>query len=140
MQDLNFRRDATQQTIDRFKPKPYALGKGDCARMIATHIRNMGRPIIALSKVKNYTTLVGAVRALKDATGHDNLLDAMSEHFPEQAPAACLIGDIVAVNSELPIGALSVYVGNGAVFAYEAENDFPIFGRLVEPIKAWRII
>ena len=140
MQDLNFRRDATQQTIDRFKSKKYALGSGDCARMAATQLKNMGRPIIALNKVKRYKNLLGAQRALTSAVGHDNLIDAMDEHFPEKAPASCFVGDIVAMKSELPIGTLSIYVGNGVVFAYESEHEFPVFGRIVCPIKAWEIL
>ena len=140
MQDLNFRRDATQATIDRFKKKKYALGSGDCARMIATHLKNMGRPIVALNQVQRYKSLVGAQRALKAAVGHDNLIDAMDETFPSKAPAACLIGDVIAQPSELPIGALSIYCGNGVVFAYEADHDYPVFGRMLDPLKAWEII
>ena len=139
-QNLELRGAATKKTIARFQPKPYGLGFGDCARMIATHLKNMGRPVVALNQVKQYKSLLGAQRALLAATGHDNLLDAMSEHFPEKAPARCFIGDVIAMPSELPIGALGIYTGNGSVFAYSAESEFPVFGRIIEPIKAWEIL
>src|SRR3546814_16877565 len=68
---LERRRIATQATVDRFKDEPFAWGRFDCGKMVAFHLRKMGKPI-AHAKVGSYSDALGAARAMK-RLGFDNL-------------------------------------------------------------------
>lgn len=137
--DLKARQLATQTTISNFKDKPYILGSGDCAKLVIDHLYNMGKPIISNKDIKKYKSILSAKTAIKKATGHNNLIDFMSANFETIAPAAAILGDVVAMEAEHPIGCLSIFVGNATVFAYEADNEYPVYGRIIKPITAWRV-
>jgi len=126
--------------MERFANKKYQLGQADCGRMVVFHLVQMKRPVTKISKLKPYKTAVSARRAIEAATGQKSLDEALTARFPEIAPAAARIGDIVQLPCELEIGALGIHIGNGAVMAYSEEHELPVTARIVTAEKAWRIV
>lgn len=90
---MDLRIAATQATFDRFNGQPFELGKNDCARMVAFHLRGLGLKF-GLAQAGYYSTEVGARRALK-RLGVSSLSEIMDRHFVRIAPAQALTGDVV---------------------------------------------
>lgn len=132
------RRDAAQATLDRFGDQPFTWGKRDCCRMVAFHLKLLGyRP--QLAKGGTYSSLLGATRALARA-GVESLaaaLDALS--LPRIAPAAAIVGDIIAIPSEGPLDALAVALGNGRALAYHQDLPNAVVVQPLEMVAAWRV-
>lgn len=136
---LQLRQKAFEATVTHFEGRPLVWGQTDCARIVARHIRNMGRPT-KLAKAGSYSSLVGAVRALK-RSGFASLpeaLDAMG--FVRIPPAAALIADVLALPGDSDLHALQIVAGNGRVWGYHVDSDVPCFIQptLGEAI-AWRV-
>nr|WP_179406577.1 hypothetical protein [Novosphingobium marinum] len=125
--------------MERFRGKCFAFGSVDCAKMTAFHLRQLGHKV-RLSKAGQYRSLKGAVGALK-RLGYDTLPDAMDGHgFARIAPAFCLIGDIVSVRSEHPIGALAIAAGNGNFLGFHESHEMPTIMLIPEIETAWRVL
>ncbi|HEY1750313.1 MAG TPA: hypothetical protein VGG29_03565 [Caulobacteraceae bacterium] len=119
---LHLRRDAAQATIDVFNNTLFDWGKRDCIRLAAFNLKQLGyKP--ALARGGYYTSARGALRALKRA-GFDTTLEAMdSMRCPRIAPAAALMGDVIAYSHpSMEMAALGVAVGNGRVLAFVEED------------------
>lgn len=103
MTELERRAAATTATFERFNGQPLVLGKTDCARMIAFHLKQMGfRP--SLLKGGSYSTEVGARRALM-RLGVSSLSETMDRHFPRWDSAAqARLGDICCVAGDGGMG------------------------------------
>lgn len=103
MTELERRVAATSATFDRFNGQAFALGKIDCARMVAFHLKQLGfRP--SLLKGGAYSTPVGARRAL-ERMGVKSLSEIMDRHFPRlESSAEARTGDILAGPSEGEMG------------------------------------
>lgn len=133
------RQQVAQAAVDRFKGKPWELGKNDCVRMAAFVLRKMGhRP--QLGKAGSYKTGAGALLALKRA-GHGTLADALDGLGLERvAPAAARVADIVMIPGEAPLdGALTIAVGNGRVLGYHQDLGSADILQPVQYIAAWRV-
>lgn len=115
---LEARMKATQKTFDKFNGVGFELGKNDCARMCAFHLKQLGHKF-SLLKGGQYSTEVGARLALK-RLGVDSLNDILDKNFPRvDALLQANIGDIVAVQGEGDTGdALGVILhrGNALMF------------------------
>lgn len=136
---LEIRRAATQATVDHFNDHPFEWGRYDCARMIAFHLRRLGRPV-AHAKAGSYSDALGAKRALR-RLGYESMGDLMRARFEEIAPASCLLGDVIEFKADNPLGALGIALGNNAVYCYSEEVETgPIAGRINEALCAWRIV
>lgn len=138
MSELVRRRDATQATVDAWKGRKFRLGQADCVRLVADHLRRMGRRVRLPAK-GSYGTLIGAQKALK-ARGYDDLPTALdSMGFVRVAPAAALPGDIIAIPSEHAIGCLMVAVGNGRALGFHEDVEGAEILQPVEYLGAWRV-
>lgn len=126
---------AVEATRARFLGKPFDLGRDDCARMTAFALRQMGYRV-SLLKGGRYSTPAGAVRALA-RLGASSMGEVLDQRFPRIPTAAALVGDLVALPSAHPIGAISLYAGNGVVFGC---LEGGVFGdiRLAQAEAAWR--
>lgn len=133
------RRDAAQATLDRFKDKPFEFGTSDCARLVAFHLRQIGKPV-KVAKAGSYKSLLGATRALK-RLGFDNLSDLMDSHLERlPAPAFAIAGDVIAMPGEEGPGALSVCMGNGRALGFHADAAGAVIMEPREMLAAWRTI
>ena len=112
------RRDAAQASIDRFSGQAFVLGKVDCARLAAFHLRQCGYRV-SLLKGGRYSTPMGARRAL-ERLGAKSLSDVLDAHLPRIAPLRAMTGDIFALRSEdEQLGdALFIAVGNGRALGF----------------------
>lgn len=133
------RQAALAATSAHFIERELVYGKTDCVRIFAYHLRQMGhRP--RLAKAGSYTTVIGAVRALK-RTGFASLPEAIDTMgFARIAPAAGVVADVLALPGEDGFHALQIVAGNGRVFGYHADSPTPCF---IQPkldlAIAWRI-
>lgn len=129
------RMTATEQTVARFLPARYALGKADCVRMAAFHAKAMGHKV-SLAKAGSYSTEAGAVAALK-RVGFDTLEAALDARFARIAPAEAWVGDIIALPSPFVFPALAILLANNAVLHVFGEG-FAV-SRPQEFAGAWRV-
>lgn len=137
--ELIARRDATQATLDLFLGKPFAFGTHDCGQMLRRHLQHMGHRV-PIAGVGSYRSILGAKRALR-RLGHASLAEALSARFLEIAPAAALIGDVVAMESSNELDALGLALGNAAVLSF-AETDAGGLAMTFKPMKmlrGWRV-
>lgn len=140
MLELVRRAEIAQATLDRFKDRAFAYGSADCVQMAAFHLRGMGHQVL-LSKGGRYRTGVGAVRALKRA-GFNSLSEAIDAfHFERIAPAAALVGDILALPHEegAQLEALAVALGNGRVLGWHPDAPGAAVLQPVMYEHAWRV-
>lgn len=141
---LERRRDAAQATLERFRDIPFKPGTVDCVKVSLFVLRQLGvapkfgRPL-------NYKTL-GQGRALLKSLGFADLPAVLDAHFPDIPPAAAIVGDIIEMEAleeggSKGLGALVVYMGNGAVFGFHEATVGATVMRIGEaPLRAWRVI
>lgn len=138
MHHLELRVAAASATFDRFNGQPFVLGKTDCARLVAFHLKQIGfKP--SLLKGGSYSTPVGARRALMKL-GVSSLSEIMDKHFPRwDAPAEARTGDICCVRGDGDMGdAMQVVLHRNQVLGFMDG----VCGELVnhEHRIAWRVI
>lgn len=118
MTELEIRVAATSKTFDKFNGQALVLGKVDCARMVAFHLRSLGHKF-SLLKGGHYSNEIGARLALKKL-GVSSLSEIMDMHFPRyEAVADAWVGDVMCVEGEGGMGdAMQVVLhrGNGLGF------------------------
>ena len=138
MSDLIKRRDATQATLDAVKGKPFRLGRNDCARIAAAHLRRRGHQV-KLPASGSYASTRTAMKALAER-GFADLLAAMDGMgFERIAPAAALVGDILALPTASPIGCLAVVLTNGRALGFVDDVAEASVIQPVEYVAAWRV-
>jgi hypothetical protein len=133
------RTEIAQATLDRFKGHPLTYGRHDCVQMAAFHLRASGYRVL-LSKGGRYRSAIGAVRALRRA-GYQDLFGALDDlGLVRIAPAAAIVGDIVALPSEEEIlPALTIALGNGRVIGWHPDAEG---AAVLQPLAfeaAWRV-
>jgi hypothetical protein len=136
---LTFKAVAAQKTLDAWRPRPMKLGTADCVRMTASHLR-LFKFQVKLPPSGSYRTVNSALKALR-AAGYDSLgsaLDAMG--LERIAPAAAIVGDIIAMPAEDQLGALSICLGNGRVLGYHPEANGAAVLQPLEFEAAWRVV
>lgn len=131
------RRDAAQATLDAFADQAFAWGKYDCGKMLAAHLKAMGHSV-RLAPAGSYKTAIGAQRALK-RLGFATLADALDARFPRIAPAAAIVGDVLALPSEGALDAIAIVVGNGRALAYHESVAGAVVVQPMTMLAAWRV-
>lgn len=131
---------ATQATADKFKDKPFQWGKYDCSRLVAFHLKQFGHSV-SLSKYGSYSSAIGAQRVLAKA-GYKTLADVMADlGLYEIAPAFATLGDVVELEGDNPLGALTVMLNNGRVLGWnEAAEGCVVLQPTEPPLRAWKVI
>lgn len=136
--EIERRATAAQATLDRFKGRPLRLGVNDCVRMAAFHLRKLGYAV-KLPPSGSYRTVKSALRAL-EARGYPDLATALDDLGLERiAPASAMVGDILMMPAEHPLGALAIALGNGRVVGY---HEDAIGAAVLQPnqwVGAWRV-
>lgn len=128
---------ATSATFDRFNGQALVLGKTDCARMVAFHLKQLGfKP--SLLKGGAYSTEVGARRALK-RLGVSSLSEIMDRHFPRwDSPAKARVGDILCGPGEGGTGdAMAIRLHRDQALGFKDG----VCGELIilDHVAAWRV-
>lgn len=123
----------------RFDGKAFEYGKRDCAQLAAHLLRARGVATPPLKGVR-YSSLAGAVKALRKSGCADLLAAIDALGLVRIAPARAVAGDLIAMPSGegCPFGcALAVAAGNGRAFGF-----FDGVGQSVVPheyVAAWRV-
>lgn len=141
---LERRRIATQRTVDQFLDKTMRVGRRDCGQLLAFHLKAIGRGDL-VPKLPKYTSWRGA-RQVLDRLGWSTVADAM-QGVEEIPAAAALMGDVVempaledAGEGIAPMGGVGIAVGNGAVLCYVDGHRGAVTGRILEAVRAWRVL
>ena len=142
------RQAAVQKALDRFNGRDFDIGEVDCGQLILFHLRSLGVKI-PKNKLKKYKTLSQARAAIREAFGVTTLQEVCDLFLDRITPAAAIVGDIIelpaADDAEYGIGALSIYLGNGAALMFEETQPHMVAARILyndegEPLAAWRAI
>lgn len=139
MTPLERRHLAIEATMTRYRDRPFAWGRVDCAKVAAFHLKKLGHKIL-ISKAGSYSSSLGAARALK-RLGYTTLADmADGLGLPQIAPARMLLGDIAELEADTPMGAIGIYAGNGNLFGFH--EDFPglVTVAPLTVLRAWSVL
>lgn len=137
MTELELRAAATSKTFEKFNQKPLVLGKTDCARMVAFHLRQLGHKF-SLLKGGHYSTEVGARMALKKL-GVSSLSEIMDQHFPRIPFAEARTGDVACVRGAGDMGeTMQVVLRRQNVLGLK-DGWFAEL-TVIEPLYAWRVV
>lgn len=129
---------AATATLRRFEKVPLRLGRNDCARLVAFHLRKMGYRV-KLPPSGSYAS-VRSGRAALEAMGFANMAEAVDSFgFERIAPAAAVVGDIVELPGEGDLGCLTVAMGNGRVAGWVQDFRGAQVLQPVEWVRAWRV-
>ena len=138
MTPIQRKAEAAQATAVRFKDVPLRLGRNDCARMAAYHLRRLGHQV-RLPHSGAYASARSGKKALA-ALGFDTLAEALDSFgFERIAPAATMAGDIVELPSEGPLGAVTIALGNGRVIGWHQDASGAAVLQPIEWKAAWRV-
>lgn len=138
MSPIERRASAAQATLDRFKDRPFAWGTNDCGRMTAFHLRKMRRPV-PVAKAGTYRTAASARAALK-RLGYSSLVDLLDARFERIPPASALVGDLLSLEADNPLGAITVAMGNGRVLGWHEDAPGAVVMQPTRYDLAWRVI
>lgn len=138
MKEMLARVRAAQATLDQWKDKPFRLGRTDCVRVTASHLRRMGHRV-KLPPSGSYASPRSALKALQ-ARGYETLPAAMDgAGFERIAPAAALPGDIIAIPGDMEIGCLMVALSNGRAAGFHEDVAGVTVLQPTEYVAAWRV-
>lgn len=133
--NLHERANVTDQTRAWFAERPFSWRKSaTCVHMVRRHLSFMGHRVPPVPRFQSERSAIAAL----NSRGWDDLAAMLGSFLPPIAPAERIVGDIVQLPSDGPLGALCIEVGNGRIMGYSAE-----FGVLTiaEPLAfagAWR--
>jgi hypothetical protein len=132
------RQRAAQATLEQFRDRAFKLGTRDCVRLAAAHLRRLGYQV-KLPASGSYCSVRAAAKKLEER-GFADLLEAVDAHGLERiAPAAAVVGDVLAMPAEGPFGCgLVVALGNGRVVGYHQDLTGAGVLQPTEYITAWR--
>jgi hypothetical protein len=138
-QQMVRRRDAAQATLDRFKDVPLRMGRNDCARMVAYHLRKLGHRV-KLPPSGSYASVRSARREMRKL-GFQTLEQALDSFgFDRIPPAAAVAGDVVMLPGDTDLGSLTIALGNGRVVGYHEDARGAAVLQPVEFLAAWRAV
>lgn len=128
----------TEDTLSKFIGSKFKWGSNDCTTIAYKHLRKMGHKVKKSGHSK-YNTLIGAQRALKEM-GFTDTSDAM-DYYLERIPYALIqVGDLVGLDGESGMTAITVYVGNGRVLGFSENTDECVVMQPLEfPKMVWRV-
>lgn len=133
------KRDAAQKTLDKWSKRPMRLGTSDCVRMAASHLRLLGYKV-KLPPAGAYRTVNSAMKALR-ARGYASVADALDDMGLQRiAPAAAVVGDLIMLPADTPLGSLTIALGNGRVVGYHEDVSVAAVLQPVEFSVAWQTL
>lgn len=130
------RRDVTEATKQRFMTKPFDWKTGGtCVHLVRFHLAQMGHSVPPMPQ---FRSPLGAAKALK-ARGWSDLPEMLDSMLPRIAPAARVTGNIVALPTEGPFGAIGVAIDSLRVMGYlDGFEQLVIAQPGAEFVGAWR--
>ena len=122
--NLAERAEITEATIRRWRGVPFRWGKADCGALARAHLKAMGHGA-ALPRIRSYRAAFGAKRVLRElgAESLPDYLDTIAGIARLSSPAFALPGDLIALPAEDSLGAICVYLGNGACLGWHPDAE-----------------
>lgn len=137
MSDLLRRQQATQKTLDRYRPKVFDWRTGvTCVHFARFHLKAMGHKVPTVPRIR---TALAAKRAMK-ANGWDSVEAMLDSLLPRIAPAMMLLGDLAVVPGEDGFASIMVCAGPQKVMGWHQESgQFVVYdGGIGDLAAAWR--
>lgn len=123
----------------KYRDRPFAWGKVDCAKVVAYHLKQLGYPI-RISSIGSYTSALSAKRRLA-AQGYANLGEMADGIGLTRIPyARMLLGDVVELEGDDPIGSLFLYAGNGNIFGFHELHPALVSLQPITILRAWSVL
>lgn len=139
MHPLERRHAALEATMARYRDKPFAWGKVDCAKVAAFHLKKLGHKIL-ISKAGAYQSQIGATRALK-RLGYSTLAEmADGIGLPQIPYSRMLLGDIAEIEAAAPLGAIGIYAGGGNLFCFHEDHPGLVTFTPSTILRAWSVL
>lgn len=139
MTPLERRHAAIEATMIRFRDRPFAWGKVDCAKVAAFHLKKLGHKIL-ISKAGSYTSPLGATRALR-RLGFATLAEMADGIGLTEIPhSRMLLGDIAEIEGDSPLGSICLYAGNGNLFGFHEEHSGLVTLQPQKILRAWSVL
>lgn len=139
MTELERRHAAIEATMARYRDRPFAWGKVDCARVAAFHLKQLGFKIL-ISKAGAYRSAATAQNALR-RMGYATLAEmADGIGLTPIAYSRMKLGDIAQVPSDHEIGSLLLYAGSGNCFGFIEGHPGLVTMQPSQILRAWCVI
>lgn len=122
----------------RYRDKPFAWGKVDCAKVAAFHLKRLGHKIM-ISKAGAYQSQLGATRAIK-RLGYSTLAEMADSFLPRIPYSRMLLGDIAEIEADAPLGAIGLYAGNGNLFCFHEDHPGLVTFAPTTIMRAWSVL
>lgn len=138
MLELERRRVATEKTLARYRGKAFDWRRGiTCVHLARHHLRNMGRKVPTLPRVRS---ALGAKKALK-ANDWASVTAMLDELLARITPAQMLLGDLAVVPGDQGLDAIFVCAGPQKIFGWreDVEGMALLDVTLDELTAAWRV-
>ena len=130
----------TTDTRNRFAGAVLDYFDNDCGKMVIFHLKLFPRWLPVIGPAGQWRSARGLYKFLKRNGGSGAaVIDGWG--VPRIDRARAMMGDIVEMPGEPPMGAFGVVMGNGAVLAWtehEAAQDTAAILRPSEILTAWR--
>lgn len=116
--ELVRRQRALEQTMAKFRGRPFDWRGADCLTMLRFHLVKLGHK--SLPKIPPYRDALGARRALEKA-GFGSMEALLDSLLPRIAPARALAADVMLMGSDgEPLDAVVISVGQ-KVFGFHED-------------------
>lgn len=137
MSEMIRRQQATQATLDRYRPKVFDWRTGvTCVHLARFHLKQMGHKVPTVPRIRS---ALAAKRAML-ANGWDSVEAMLDAMLPRIAPAAMLLGDLAVVPGEDGFCSIMICAGPQKVMGWHAETGaFVVYdGAIGDLSAAWR--
>lgn len=140
MTPLEIRHAAIEATMARYRGRPFAWGKVDCAKVAAFHLKKMGVRI-SISKAGAYSNAIGAQRAIM-RMGYGTIPDLLDGIGLTRIPySRLMLGDLVVADGHDGMAAIGIYAGNGHVLGFHEDYlDQGLVAVDLKPEFAWSVL
>lgn len=139
MTPLERRHAAIEATMIRFRDRPFAWGKVDCAKVAAFHLKHLGHKILII-KAGSYSSQLGATRALK-RLGYATMAETLDGlGLAQISPARMVLGDLAEVEAAAQLGAIGLYAGNGNLFCFHEDHPGLVAFAPAKILRAWSVL
>lgn len=133
--ELTRRKRALAKTQAKYRDRPHDWKETDCIRMLRSHLVAMGHK--GLPKVPNYSTAIGAKRALTKM-GFESVAQLLDSLLPRIAPARAWLGDVILMGGLEGLDTVTLYVGGNKVAGWHEDGAGMVVVTPAAIEGAWR--
>lgn len=135
--DMIRRQQATQRTLERYRPKRFDWRTGvTCVHLARFHLKAMGHPVPTVPRIRS---ALAARRALQ-TNGWGSVPEMLDSLLPRIAPAQMLLGDLATVPDSEGFDSILICAGPQKVMGWSAiDGSFVVYdGGIGDLAASWR--